>query len=383
MSKDTKSISQIFETSDLTIKVIEQYHVELAMKFGYMIQIQMPRPWSEHAERDAYRNAIEQSVMAEQAGFDRIWVTEQHFYVEIGHLAAPEMLLSAISQRTTRIRLGFGVIVLPCHHPFHVAERVGTLDVLSNGRVEFGIGRGTAAYITEGFGVSGEEARDYADESFKAVLSIIEKDRFKGFKGKYFDLPERQVVPRPIQKPHPPLWTAASNLDTWVYAARQGLGVIGVTRIPPEEARTAVKSYWEEIKASKPQDWVGKYANPSAGAFAITCCHDNDATGRAIATAGARWYYGQNDAELNRLRFGSAAGIKGVLATVKDRSDDALIEDGMVIGGNADTCSRVIERWAEIGLDQIVLMMQAGNTTHAQVMRSIELIGEKVIPRFQ
>ncbi|MEE2689560.1 MAG: hypothetical protein VX430_09070 [Pseudomonadota bacterium] len=115
----------------------------------------------------------------------------------------------------------------------------------------------------------------------------------------------------------------------------------------------------------------------------MTCCHDDDQTGREIATAGARWYYGQNDAELNRLRFGSAAGIKGVLQTVKERTDEQLIDDAMVVGGNPDTCARVIQRWADVGLDQIVLMMQAGHTTHEQVMRSIELIGKEVIPRFQ
>ncbi len=353
------------------------------MKFGYMMQLQLPRPWTETTEQEAYTNAIEQAAKAEEVGFNRIWLTEQHFYVEIGHIASPEMLLAAISQRTKTIRLGFGVIVLPCHHPFHVAERVGTLDLLSNGRAEFGVGRGTAGYITEAFGVSGEEAREYADESLRAVLSMFEHERFPGHKGKYFNLPERQVVPRPIQKPHPPLWTAASNLNTWTHAARQGLGVIGVTRVPPEEAKPAVQEYWETIKASGPDDWVGKYANPSAGAFAITCCHDDDAIGRDIATAGARWYYGQNDAELNRLRFGSAAGIKGVLATVKSRTDTELVDDGMVVGGNADTCSRVVERWAEIGLDQMVFMMQAGHTNHDQVMRSLELIGEKVIPRFR
>ena len=91
----------------------------------------MPRPWTETSEREAYANALRQAVKAEEVGFDRIWLTEQHFYVEIGHSAAPDMLLAAISQRTTRIRLGFGVIVLPCHHPFQVAERVATLDVLS------------------------------------------------------------------------------------------------------------------------------------------------------------------------------------------------------------------------------------------------------------
>ena len=353
------------------------------MEFGFMIQLQMPKPWSATSERDAHLNAVEQSVRAEEAGFDRIWITEQHFYVEIGHSAAPDMMLAAISQRTKRIRLGFGVVVLPCHHPFHVAERVATLDILSEGRAEFGFGRGTAEYITEGFSVSAEDARAYADESVAAVMSMFEHETFPGYQGKFFDLPSRKVVPRPLQTPHPPLWTAASNLESWARAAKRGLGVIGVTRLPPEEAKPAVEAYWREIKASNPENWDGKYANPSAGAFAITCCHDDDSVGRDIATASARWYYGQNDAELNRLRFGSAAGIKGVLATVKDRSNQELIEDAMVVGGNADTCSRVIERWAEIGLDQIVLMMQAGHTTHEQVMRSIDLIGEKVIPRFQ
>jgi alkanesulfonate monooxygenase SsuD/methylene tetrahydromethanopterin reductase-like flavin-dependent oxidoreductase (luciferase family) len=353
------------------------------MKFGFMIQLQMPKPWSETTEREAHWNAVEQAVKAEEAGFDRIWITEQHFYVEIGHSAAPDMMLAAISQRTKRIRLGFGVVVLPCHHPFHVAERVATLDILSDGRAEFGFGRGTAEYITEGFGVSGEDVRAYADESVTAVMSMFEHEHFPGFKGQFFDLPSRQVVPRVIQKPHPPLWTAASNLESWARAAKRGLGVIGVTRLPPEEAKDAVDAYWGEIKASGPDDWDGQYANPSAGAFAITCCHDDDAIGRGIATAAARWYYGQNDAELNRLRFGSAAGIKGVLATVKDRTDEELIDDAMVVGGDADTCSRVVERWAKIGLDQMVFMMQAGTTTQEQVMRSIELIGEKVIPRFQ
>ena len=353
------------------------------MKFGYMMQLQMPRPWGETTEQDAYTNAIAQAVRAEDVGFDRIWLTEQHFYVEIGHSSSPEMLLAAISQQTKRIRLGFGVIVLPCHHPFHVAERVATLDNLSNGRTEFGVGRGTAEYITEAFGVSGDEAREYSDESLRAVLSMFEHERFPGHKGKYFDLPARQVVPRPVQKPHPPLWTAASNLGSWAHAGQKGLGVIGVTRIPPEDAKPAVSSYWDAVNASGPDDWVGQYANPSAGAFAIACCHDDDAIGREIATAGARWYYGQNDAELNRLRFGSAAGIKGVLETVKSRSDSELIDDAMVVGGNADTCSRVVERWANIGLDQMVFMIQAGHTSHDQVMRSLELIGEKVIPRFQ
>ena len=348
-----------------------------------MVQIQMPRPWTETTEREGYWNALDEAVQAENVGFDYFWLTEQHFYVEIGHSVCSDMFLAALSQRTHRMRLGFGVILLPCHHPFHVAEKVATLDILSNGRAEFGFGRGTAPYIVEGFGVEAGDARELANESIQAVLQMFEHERFPGFKGDYFDLPPRQVIPRPIQKPHPPLWVAASNIETWARSAERGVGVIGVTRMPPEEAKPAVQEYWSIIRHADPSGFYGKFPNPHAGAFAITCCDADDRVGREVACAGARWYYGQNDAELNRLRFGSAAGIKGVLKTVQERTNDQLIEDALVVGGNPDTCSRVIERWAEIGLDQMVFMIKAGNTTHDQVMRSLELLGEKVMPRFR
>ena len=354
------------------------------MKFGLMAQIQMPRPWDEVTERQAYWNALEQAVHAEAVGFDYYWLTEQHFYVEIGHSASPEMMLAALSQRTTTIRLGFSVILLPLHHPFLVAERVATLDILSNGRADFGCGRGTAAYINEGFGVDSAEGRAMTDESLRAVMEIFRNERFEGFEGKYWSLPPRQVVPRPLQKPHPPLWTAASNLDTFVHAARKGLGVLGVTRIPPEEAKPAVDAYWETVRDADPKDLYGDVANPHVGAFAIACCDQDNRVGRAVGCAAARWYYGDNDAELNRIRFGSAKeGRKGVSQVVSSRTDDELVADGIVVGGNPDSCSRAIEQWVEVGLDHMLFQLQVGNTTHEQVLRSLDLLGEKVLPRFR
>ena len=354
------------------------------MKFGLMAQIQIPRPWDQSTERHAYWNALEQAVHAESVGFDYYWLTEQHFYVEIGHSASPEMMLAALSQRTHRMRLGFGVILLPIHHPFLVAERVATLDVLCNGRADFGCGRGTAGYIIEGFGVDPGAGRDMADESLRAVMSMFKHERFDGFEGKYWSLPARQVVPRPVQKPHPPLWVAASNVDTFVHAARRGLGVLGVTRIPPEEAKPAVDAYWETARDADPGDFYGEVANPHVGAFAIACCDRDDPVGRAVGCAAARWYYGDNDAELNHLRFGSAAGGRhAVSQVVASRSDDELVADGIVVGGNPDTCSRAIERWVEVGLDHMMFQLQVGNTSHDQVLRSLDLMGEKVLPRFR
>ena len=159
------------------------------MKFGYFNQLQMPKPWpNETAEVDLYRNALKQAIQAEAVGFNSYWMTEHHFYTEIGHSSAPEVFLSAVAQQTSTIRLGFGVVVLPCNHPFRVAEQVSTLDVLSNGRVEFGTGRGASIYHIEAFGVSPEESREVWLESLEAICALFLNDKFPGHDGKYFHM---------------------------------------------------------------------------------------------------------------------------------------------------------------------------------------------------
>jgi alkanesulfonate monooxygenase SsuD/methylene tetrahydromethanopterin reductase-like flavin-dependent oxidoreductase (luciferase family) len=347
-----------------------------------MTQIQMPRPWLRDAELGAYRNAIDQVVAAEAAGFEYFWVTEQHFFREIGHSPCPEMILAAVSQHTSTIRLGFAVIVMTIHNPYFVAERVATLDVLSNGRVEFGMGRGSTHYMVAPFAVDRATERELAAEAIEAVMLMLEHEQFPGYRGKYFDLAERYVTPRCIQQPHPPLWAAASNLGSYERIGRQGLGVIGVTRNSVSETRDAIRAYRAAIRSSDRSRYVGKFANEQVAAFALACCHEDDRTGRDIACASARWYNGDNQAELNPQRFATAGGVEAVVAKFRSRSNDELIEDGMAMGGNPDTICRIVEKWAEAGLDQMIFVLQAGYTTQAQIMRSIELIGAHVIPRF-
>lgn len=352
------------------------------MKFGVMTQIQMPRPWTETTERAGYWNALDQGVAAESAGFDYYWITEQHFLIEIGHCPAPDMFLAALSQRTTRLRLGLGVVLLPLHNPVYVAERVATLDVLSNGRAEFGTGRGTSNYMVEGLGFDPDEGREVGREALAAIIKMYDSEFFPGHKGKHFDIPARHIVPRPIQRPHPPLWIAATNLDTYEYAGSQGFGVIGVTRNTPEETKAAIERYRAAVRAATPETLVGRVANDHVAVFGIACCDRDDRVGRDIACAAARWYYGDNDAELNHARFATAGGVEKVRARIAALSNDDLIANGMALGGNPDAICRQLEKWVAIGLDQMVFMIQAGDTTHDQVMRSIELLGEKVIPRF-
>ncbi len=352
------------------------------MKFGMMAQIQMPQPWTETTERQGYWNLIDQVVAAEQAGFDYFWITEQHFFIEIGHCACPDMVLAALSQRTTRIKLGFGVFLLPLHHPFYIAERVATLDVLSNGRAQFGIGRGTSPYMVEGLGFDPAEGREVGREALEAVMKMFESDAFPGYQGKRFNLPARHVVPRPIQRPHPPLWVAATNFETYQHAGRQGMGVIGVTRFTPQETKPFIDGYRAAIRGADHSQFVGKCANEQVGAFAVACCLEDDHLGRDVACAAARWYYGDNDAVLNSQRFATGGGVTKINQGIAGRNNDELIRDAMAIGGNPDTVSHQVEQWAGAGLDQMVFMLQAGKTTHQQVMRSIELIGRHVIPRF-
>jgi alkanesulfonate monooxygenase SsuD/methylene tetrahydromethanopterin reductase-like flavin-dependent oxidoreductase (luciferase family) len=353
------------------------------VKFGLMTQLQIPRPWEQNAELNAYRNLVDQAVAGEAAGFHYFWLTEMHFFKQIGHSPCPDLLHAAISQRTSRIRLGFAVLLVTLHNPYMLAERVATVDVLSNGRVEFGFGRGSTPYMTDAFGVDPETSREIANEALDAAIKMFEAEEFPGFKGKHFDLPPRHVLPRVIQRPHPPLWIAASNLSTYEFAAKQGVGVIGVTRNSIAETRDAIRTYRQTIRTADPKGFIGRAANEHVAAFALACCHEDDRTGKDIACAAARWYNGDNDVELNRVRFATAGGKDAVVAKFRARSNDELLADGMAIGGNPDSICRQVERWAEAGLDQLIFVLQAGNTTHDQVLRSIDLIGEKVIPRFQ
>src|SRR5687767_13142524 len=181
-----------------------------AMRFGLFYEHQLPRPWEDDSNEKLLTDALDQIELADRVGFDHVWEVEHHFLEEYSHSSAPEVFLAAASQRTKNIRLGHGIVQLPVevNHPARVAERIATLDLVSGGRVDFGTGEGSSQAELGGFGVPRGEKRAQWEESIDVVTRMLVEEPFTGHRGRWIDAPPRNVVPKPKQKPHPPLWVA-------------------------------------------------------------------------------------------------------------------------------------------------------------------------------
>src|SRR3989442_2914696 len=196
------------------------------MRFGLFYEHQLPRPWNDGAERRVLHEALEQIELADRLGFHSVWEVEHHFLEEYSHSSAPEVFLAAASQRTQRIRLGHGIVQLPpgFNHPARVAERIATLDLVSHGRVEFGTGESSSEAELGGFLVDRADKRDQWDEALDAITRMFVETPFAGYDGRFVKMPPRNVVPKPLQRPHPPLSAACSRRETIHLPAETGTG---------------------------------------------------------------------------------------------------------------------------------------------------------------
>ena len=214
------------------------------MRFGVFYEMQLPRPWAPDDERRLFHEALEQVELADRLGYDYAWEVEHHFLDEYSHSSSPEVFLAAAAARTKRIRLAHGIrqVIPNYNHPARTAECLATLDLISNGRVDFGIGEGATRLELGGFGIKAKEKRAMALEAAEQIANMMVFEPYPGFEGKYFTMPCRNVLPKPAQKPHPPMWMACTNRDTIKVAASLGLGALAFSFLNPAEART-----WSEI----------------------------------------------------------------------------------------------------------------------------------------
>ncbi len=253
------------------------------MRLSLAYEMQRPTV-DDHA---VIEETIQQCVLADQVGFDTLWFVEHHFLTSFSMSPCPEVLFGALSRLTKRIRLGFGVVILPYHHPVRVAERVAMVDHMSGGRVEFGTGR-SAPYEQTGMGLDPRNTRAMWEESLRMIPKIWEDGLFS-WEGQFWNVPPREVRPKPYQKPHPAIWVAALQPATYQLAAELGIGVMALSVASPSFLAPHIKAYKERVRQAKP---VGKFINDQWLSTTMAVCGSDGKAAREIAAKSPRTFFG-------------------------------------------------------------------------------------------
>jgi alkanesulfonate monooxygenase SsuD/methylene tetrahydromethanopterin reductase-like flavin-dependent oxidoreductase (luciferase family) len=372
------------------------------VKFGIFYEHQLPRPWGPDDEHRLLKDALDQVELADRLGIDYVWEVEHHFLEEYSHSSAPEVFLAAASQRTSRIRLGHGIVQLPqeFNHSARIAERIATLDLISDGRVEFGTGEASSEAELGGFMIDRDTKRDQWTEALDAVTRMFVEEPFAGYDGRFLKMPPRNVVPKPFQKPHPPLWVACSRRETIHLAATKGIGALTFSFIEPAEAKAWVDDYYATL-ASEECVPGGFAVNPNIAIVAPLMCHEDEATAIDRGLDGGH-FFGYSLAHY--YVFGThTPGVTNVWEEFQerrslfgfDRSIAAqtgvplgaqLLEQGLgsmrgAIGTPAQI-RELLRGYADAGVDQVIFVSQSGRNQHEHICESLELFAREVMPEF-
>ncbi|MFN0094948.1 MAG: LLM class flavin-dependent oxidoreductase [Dehalococcoidia bacterium] len=354
------------------------------MKFGIFFEHSVLKPWDDRSEYRVLKQGVEQVEVADEVGFDQCWEVEHHFLEEYSHSPAPEVFLSYCAARTKRIRFGHGIALMlpPINHPARVAERAATLDILSDGRLEFGTGRSATWTELGGFGCEPDHTKEMWDECTRALVKMWTSSNV-GWNGKHFSMPPRNVIPKPIQKPHPPLWVAVQSPETAVQAGERGMGMLGVTLGAPLDYEQIVKDYRRAIRTCEP---VGEFVNEQVNGVAFMYCDEDDAQAKAVGG-------------MSVVQFGTRAahlvGVGGIYpspayhahssaAPLRNRPGDVVgpVREGTPIG-DPEFCIKQLKWWEEVGVDRMCFLLNTGETIpQEKVLGSLRLFSEQVMPAF-
>jgi alkanesulfonate monooxygenase SsuD/methylene tetrahydromethanopterin reductase-like flavin-dependent oxidoreductase (luciferase family) len=353
------------------------------MKFGVFYEQQVPRPWEDGREHEVIQHALAEVEHADRLGIDYAWAMEHHFLEEYSHSSAPEVFLAAAAARTKRIRLGHGVVLTPAsfNHPARVAERIATLDLVSGGRVEFGTGESASRVELEGFGVDPKQKKDMWQESTTQICRMLTETPYPGFEGRYFRMPARNVVPKPMQKPHPPLWLACSNRESIRRAAQLGMGALTFTFLTPAEAKEWVDEYYATFK--RDCEPIGQAVNPNITMVTGFACHETPGEAQKRAAEGFDFFafglghyyvFGEHTPGETDVwaRFKRGAGPSHGTFNLNNR-------EGL---GTPDEVRRYLRGFAEAGVDQVGFLQQCGRNRHEDILESLDLFARKVLPEF-
>lgn len=366
------------------------------MELGLLYEIDVPKPWAgDHpwgqrmAERRAYRECLDQVVLADQKGFRTVWCVEHHFREAMSHMPSNETVLAALSQLTKDIQLGFGVTLTPHEfiHPARVAEKVASVDLLSEGRVQWGIGRSTPMEQIA-FDVDRDQSKRKMLAAAKTISGMWEQEYYEEH-SEFLDFPRRMVTPKPFQFPHPPCWMAASSHESAVIAGENALGMLCFSIFQPlSTLKPLIAKYREAQERAKPLTAV---RNNKVGIYTLVHCMETRDHAGQNRLWDSMWYWYKTVAafiiqwELGHLSEEEHDKVFPLLKKQADGDFDINMfdEQDMVIVGTPEECLQKFLKYEEVGIDQVLCYVNFGYLPHQAVMKSIELLGDYVIPELK
>lgn len=350
------------------------------MRFGVFYELQLPKPWTEDAEHTLIHEAIEQVQLADRLGIDYAWAVEHHFLDEYSHCSASDVFLTALAAKTENIRVGFGIrqVIPNYNHPSRTAESVAMLDLISDGRVEFGIGEGATRLELHGYGIDAKHKRDLSLEAAEQIANMMVMDPYPGYEGSGFSMPCRNVLPKPHQKPHPPMWLACTNRKTIEVAARNGLGALAFTFVDPEEARNWAEIYYNIIKSEECVP-LGHRVNANIALVSGFSLHEDAEEARRRGNDGFAFFrYAINALVANDIKPGRTT-LWEEYEALRDQDLPTIAATGI---GTPDNFAQHIKEFQDVGIDQVIFLQQGGKNRHDHICESLQLFGDKVLPQF-
>jgi alkanesulfonate monooxygenase SsuD/methylene tetrahydromethanopterin reductase-like flavin-dependent oxidoreductase (luciferase family) len=355
------------------------------MRFGVFYELQLPKPWTQDAEHRLVQEALGQIELADRLGIDYAWAVEHHFLEEYSHCSASEVFLSAAAGRTRNIRLGHGIrqVIANYNHPARTAESVAMLDLVSNGRADFGIGEGATRLELGGFKIPAKEKRAMSLEAAEQIANMMVMEPYPGFEGRSFSMPARNVLPKPLQKPHPPMWMACTNRDTIKVAASNGLGALAFSFLDPEEAKHWSEIYYGIIKSDQCVP-IGHRVNANIAMVSAFSIHPDRAEAIRRGQEGFEFFgYAINALVAQDVRPGRSQLFKDFQAKRASGNIQLGRDLNSAPGiGTPQELAQHIRQFEDVGIDQVIFLQQAGNNKHADICSSLELFAKDVLPEF-
>jgi alkanesulfonate monooxygenase SsuD/methylene tetrahydromethanopterin reductase-like flavin-dependent oxidoreductase (luciferase family) len=357
------------------------------MEFGIFNAVCLtPKFRARHGADAEHRRIMDELAYiraADKAGFKYSWASEHHFLTEYSHLSANESFLAFAAAQTKNIHLGSGIINLtpPVNHPARIAERVAMLDHLSEGRFEFGTGRGSSTTEQRGFGIEDQElTREMVAETLPQIVRMWKEENYS-YDGRFFSMPERNVLPKPYTKPHPPLWVAAGSPGTFELAARQGLGVLCFAFGPPEGFIPLIEKYKKDIKNAEP---IGDYVNDNVMITTqMLCLEDGGKAREAFGQMDGGYYISLVFRYLDT--FPRPPGIPEWPQTIPDQTPEQInksIESRSIAIGDPEEVTATIKRFEETGADQLSFGMLSSAMPIETCEEAVATFGKHVLPQF-